>query len=557
METVPPRAVPQSLTSSAPAPTAQISTPPPDIQRLQIGTKLDALVLQAVSKGSTEISTSFGKLQLSTQYPLPANANIQLQVIGKFPLFQLLITSVQGQSPKSLLRVPGQDGASSALLGKQAPKHGAGAPGLTSATVRPASASVNLTVGTQVIATKIGTAGSSVTAPALQQAGPAGPPTSPGTSTALPGAQTATTPTGIKSLTHAVSQTIKAVGTAPVSSGPSAQMTSSENAILNQAGSRFSVRIVSLVPPSQLANGGGLPATGNNQFSIGQTATGVVSSTNSQGQAIVQTHAGPVSLATPTPLPTGTTLSFLINGPLSSGAVPSSVNWGDRNAAIIMETQKWPELDDALRTLSESQPNLAQQVTNALLPKADTTLAANILLLLAAIRGGDIRNWFGDGPARTLQRIRPDLMGRLQDDFAQLSRLADDTTNTDWRSYPLPFLNGQDIEQIRLHIKHRSEDENDEDEAGQGARFVIDLNLSQLGRLQLDGLVKTQNKQFDLIIRSDEHLSKTMQNNIRSIFQKAMDLTNNKGGLTFQAAPANFLSIQATPHTSAETGLVV
>ncbi len=108
-----------------------------------------------------------------------------------------------------------------------------------------------------------------------------------------------------------------------------------------------------------------------------------------------------------------------------------------------------------------------------------------------------------------------------------------------------------------MHIKQRSEEENEEEESDQGARFVIDLNLSQLGRLQLDGLLKKENRQFDLIIRSDNYLPPEIQNNIRGIFQKAMELTNNTGGLTFQAAPANFLSIQAHSAASAQTGLIV
>jgi hypothetical protein len=46
METIVPLAVLTGQTTSAPQPTAQITTPPPDLQRLAVGAKLDALVLQ-------------------------------------------------------------------------------------------------------------------------------------------------------------------------------------------------------------------------------------------------------------------------------------------------------------------------------------------------------------------------------------------------------------------------------------------------------------------------------------------------------------------------------
>jgi len=69
-----------------------------------VGAKLDALVLQATSRGSAEIDTAFGKLILATRFPLPAQANLQLQLIGKGTALQLLITAVQGKSPQALLR---------------------------------------------------------------------------------------------------------------------------------------------------------------------------------------------------------------------------------------------------------------------------------------------------------------------------------------------------------------------------------------------------------------------------------------------------------------------
>jgi len=551
METVVPRAVPQGPSVSAPPPTAQVSAPPAELQRLPIGAKIDALVLQATSKGIAEISSTFGKVQIATPYPLPANAALQLQVIGKFPLLQLLITSVQGKSPQAMLR----GGTSGIATGTQNLANGLS---LTTTTAqqgtqaRAISASVSLTVGTNVVATKIGTASllnsaASPTSPAtaLNSAITSGtPPTTlqPG---AAPGALTSTgTPQNPTTLGG------------NTASAPGASSLQAQNATVNQTGSMFSVRITNVIAPALLSNGGGLPTSGSPTLSLGQSVTGVVTATTAQGQAIVQTHAGPISLSTPTPLPPGTTISFIVNEPLPS-LLPTSNLLAGRNAEIILETNKWPVLDDALRTLTDSHPTLGPQVINSILPKADATLAANLLLLLSAIRGGDIRNWFGDAPVRALQRIRPDLMSRLRDDFTHLSRLADDTVSNDWRSYPVPFLNGADIEQIRLYIKRKHDDAADDVEANQGSRFIIDLDLSRMGRLQLDGLVKTQKKQFDLIVRSDNPLATEIQNQIRNIFQTAMDQMGNIGGLTFQAAPANFLNIQSSPAQSPDSGLVV
>ena len=551
METVVPLAVLTGQTTSAPQPTAQITTPPPDLQRLAVGAKLDALVLQGMSKGLAEIDTLFGKLQLSTNFPLRAQTNLQFQIIGKFPLMQLLIISVQGQSPQTVLRT--MQSITSAKVGSM--NQGVGTPGagVSSTAVQSANTeSISLTVGANVVATKTGglpgTASllnSAGVLPAPQSALRAATPTTGPNSKSTPAEATKGAKTGLVGSTSTLQGTPGASNQTPV------------NASLNQTGSRFSVRITNILPPSQLSSGGGLPVTGSTNLSVGQFVTGVVTMTNTQGHAVVQTHAGPINLATPSPLPPGTTISFLITAPLSPVAPGNLGGMGDLNAEVIMETHRWPELDDAVRSLNESHPTLGQQVMSSILPKADTTLAANIILLLAAIRGGDIKNWFGDAPVRALQRIKPELMSRLRDDFTQIGRLSDDNISSDWRAFPVPFLNGQAIEQIRLFMKRNSENKDDEQAPDNGARFVLDLDLTHLGRLQLDGLVRTDKKQFDLIIRTNNHLQQAMQNDIRNIFQKAVEQTGYNGGLTFQAAPAGFTDIQSDRALPPDMGLIV
>ncbi len=543
METVAPRAAPQGPTVTAPPPTAQVSAPPPDLRRLEIGAKLDALVLQSTTKGTAEISTSFGKLQLSTQFPLPQNAPLQLQIIGKFPLLQLLITSVHGKSPQAALRGFIKNPATSSMAPKAGP---AGSPaGATSP--QSSSASISLTVGARILATKIGPSapgptGSSVLPTSLASSAPGNAPSVHVAGQAQAAAVSGASPASAKAATNAVS------GTPP-------QPTT--NSSLNQVGNQFSVRITGVVPPSQLSTTGGLPPSGSTTLSVGQSVTGIVTSTTALGQTIVQTHAGPINLSTPTALPAGTTVVFVVDDPLSNSLSNRAPQLSAGSAEVIMETHKWGELDDAVRTLSENHPTLGQQVVNVILPKADATLAANILLLISAIRGGDIRNWFGDAPVRALQRIRPELMAKLSDDFGQLSRLADDTPSNDWRSYPVPFFNGTEIDQIRLFIKRKGDDDPDDAEDAQGTRFIIDLDLSHMGRLQLDGLVKTQNKRFDLIIRTDNPLPAEVQNQIRTIFVSAIEQTSHLGGLSFQSAPANFLDILSADPLKPNAGLIV
>ena len=59
----------------------------------------------------------------------------------------------------------------------------------------------------------------------------------------------------------------------------------------------------------------------------------------------------------------------------------------------------------------------------------------------------------------------------------------------------------------------------------------------------MDGLVRDKGKSLELILRSDTHLADTIQNDIRTIFREAADLSGLKGGINFQAAPADFINI--------------
>ena len=72
----------------------------------------------------------------------------------------------------------------------------------------------------------------------------------------------------------------------------------------------------------------------------------------------------------------------------------------------------------------------------------------------------------------------------------------------------------------------------------------------------MDGLVRDKGKSLELIVRSNTHLADTIKNDIRTIFREAADLSSLKGGVNFQAAPADFINI-SNPANVQDVGLVV
>ncbi|MGA0393757.1 MAG: DNA polymerase III, partial [Rhodospirillales bacterium] len=171
------------------------------------------------------------------------------------------------------------------------------------------------------------------------------------------------------------------------------------------------------------------------------------------------------------------------------------------------------------------------------------------------LRGGDIRGWLGEEPMRALEDARPELARQLRAEFGQLARLADEPGTGDWRHMLIPLNTGDAIEQIHMFMRQRKQEQ--EGGGNTETRFVIDVGLSRLGRIQLDGLIGEQNKRLDLIIRSQNPLPNQMQNDIRTIYVNTGGITGLTGGLSFQAAPPNFVEIDApaTPESS-QSGII-
>ena len=219
-------------------------------------------------------------------------------------------------------------------------------------------------------------------------------------------------------------------------------------------------------------------------------------------------------------------------------------------------SRDWQALKEAIAVLQAAEPLVAQQFLNTVVPRPDTQLAANILFFLVALRGGDIRSWLGEGPSRALQRHKPDLLSRLSDEFRTIGRTAEEPVSGDWRIAVVPFNSGEELKQIRVFMRRHGTQEEEED-GDPGTRFIVDVELSRLGRMQLDGLVRGGNKRLDLIVRSATPLPGHMRDDIRRIFQDACELTGMNGATTFQCTPPDFIEISPDAVTDDHLGLIV
>lgn len=249
------------------------------------------------------------------------------------------------------------------------------------------------------------------------------------------------------------------------------------------------------------------------------------------------TPLGTLILGLEARLPAGSNLTL----ELAPGGLPREAGAAARPSMPGSPGYAWPALEEALSLLADPAA-AAGAAREALpgLPQPGPRLASAILFFLAALRGGDLGGWLGAGTLQTLRaRSGETLLGRLARDLAQMGRMADGgagSIGSDWRLLPIPLWDGERLHQLRLYLRqHDKRRDEAKDRARRGAtRFVLELEMSRLGEMQLDGLVR--NKRFDLVLRTRAALPEVMRRDIREIFDDANAAAGYAGTLGFQAS---------------------
>jgi len=212
----------------------------------------------------------------------------------------------------------------------------------------------------------------------------------------------------------------------------------------------------------------------------------------------------------------------------------------------------WPALDTALDSLRQSPVLAVAAAVNTAVPQPGPQMGSALVLLMSALRGGDLRGWLGQDSLDELSRMKgAHATKSLADDFSQLARPTRSDTG-DWRVFNLPVFDGAQQQQIRLYLKRRGR--GSDAEAETPSRFVFELDLSRLGAMQLDGL--STPGRFDLVVRSTTPLSDEVRGDIGVLFGQVREANDFTGDVYFQTVPAFAAAPVSQPPPHAD-GLVV
>lgn len=219
------------------------------------------------------------------------------------------------------------------------------------------------------------------------------------------------------------------------------------------------------------------------------------------------------------------------------------------------EKTVWTVLSDALKTI-ERTDTPAFENFKAVLPSISPKLPALMLSYVkAASKNIPLETWLGEQNAAAIRKTQGGevLLKRLEREFTP--KKAADRQETPWKSFDIPFLTGTAIEPVSLYLQRPPEDL-DRRTAGQksggGVRFVVDLSLSRLGKIQLEGLAHRQNRTFSLTIRTQNALPDGAEAHIKFLFTQTLSALSYAGGV--QVRQTNDF-IDFAPLETAKTGV--
>ncbi|MDG1287661.1 MAG: hypothetical protein P8P30_08900 [Rickettsiales bacterium] len=278
------------------------------------------------------------------------------------------------------------------------------------------------------------------------------------------------------------------------------------------------------------------------QLAQGQLTATVIGQEQS-GDTVVKTALGAIKVSIPSGsggqanLPVGTTLTLQlqsINAPQTLGqAIAAQIS--STPAPLSELSMNWRSLQETVELLAQVQPAIAAQVLENVIPKPGAKMASSMLFFLSALRGGDVGKWLGDDTIKILEQSnRGDLIRKLTTEFGTLRQFFTDSPSPNWQAAFVPVHDGTNWQQARMFLK--KEPQGAESAEGGGTRFIMEVELTKMGPMQFDGLVRKRAKavNFDLIIRSRNTLGDADRQNIRDIYQSSSELTGFKGGISFQ-----------------------
>ena len=234
-----------------------------------------------------------------------------------------------------------------------------------------------------------------------------------------------------------------------------------------------------------------------------------------------------------------------LNGGKENSEVAASIASAIHDPSLLMPG-KWPVIEEVQQSLAQTGMQTAQAFNAALpSPSLPTQFGAGVLFFVAALRSGDVQSWLGEKAVDTLKRAgKTSLLGRLGRELSGLGQMNKEPVSGEWRALSIPLVWENNIQKVVIYTSHEDEAFDEDDARGKGGktRFIVDLSLSNIGPVQLDGLFSGSHGEapgkasgrLDLVLRTEQSFSQASKQQMRGAYKTALDDTQITGELSFQ-----------------------
>jgi hypothetical protein len=273
-----------------------------------------------------------------------------------------------------------------------------------------------------------------------------------------------------------------------------------------------------------------------------------VESITAGGIPVLKTEHRHMTLTMPAAVQTGSIVAF---EPVAAVPEKAPLPQGLPPVFDPLASLSWPALEETLQVVAHAAPEAAAMLRDTL-PSPTPRLPAAALFFLAALRMGSVENWLGEKNLSLLRAAgKKELIEKLGGDFSKMSAQSRESLPGEWKAISMPLLHDEHLSQMQFFVRHQHDQEKGDEKDGKTpvTRFILNLKLSRMGDMQLDGLVRQ--KKFDLILRTDEKMSLTMRQELMQAFAKGLGQVKMQGGISFQTRTQGW--VQVIPPAAAGT----
>jgi hypothetical protein len=209
----------------------------------------------------------------------------------------------------------------------------------------------------------------------------------------------------------------------------------------------------------------------------------------------------------------------------------------------------WSGLRMAIEALAAQSPGLVADLARTRLPQPQSQqLPGALLFFMSAMQRG-IPGWLGEEFIEQLKRMgKEDLIRKVTEQWREQMGRECEGPGGQWRGISVPLFDQARMQHMRLYIYDPPDQrKKKKDDPNWARRFLIDMELSRLGAVQLDGLVHKQ--RLEVVVRTQRALESDFKKDLVERFLKTLEEVRYSGDLRFTANKLGWVDIKEKSST--------